>query len=197
MKNRNKNKKINATNDKLQELYNILDKRYFHISIQFKHGNIEWSVYYKNLPTATYFHKRNIPILTSKKNTIKDIYELKDLFETEKKKEINQNIKEISNISYATFVPINYIKRKYIEILSDLMFLIATANLFNIFVTKNLEFSILSLGLIVLFAILNYIKQRKINEKIENCIDEIQEIYIAEKIKRQGIYFIKRLKDEF
>lgn len=192
-------KKLDPINKAIKELNSILDSNYFHVctSINEKYiHNVSWKVYYKNLPTQIYFSKKNKVLLTSDKNTIGDIYKLRDKFEKEKQKEIEKNIYEYSKISYITFSTMLEIKRIYSETILDLMLLMATLNIVNIFTIKNLYFSILSLVFIILASILNYIKVKQLNRETEKGRHEIEETVIREKIRRQGTYFIKRLKEE-
>ena len=61
----------------IKEIKGILDEDYFHINVTLNdkfRGGIEWAVYYKNLPTDDYFSEKNKPLLTSRRNTIADIY---------------------------------------------------------------------------------------------------------------------------
>ena len=85
---------IMDTYDKIQE---ILDMDYFHISLTQKDdGDIEWSVFYKNLNSKDYFSDRNICLLSSKNNTIDDVYRLAAKFEMEKEKARNEIIVDSS-----------------------------------------------------------------------------------------------------
>ena len=48
----------------------------------------------------------------------------------------------------------------------------------------------------ILIAILSIVRANKLEKEIQLAQQKIKEDYIAEKIKRQGLYFVKRLKDE-
>ena len=80
-----KKKKVeeNKTIDLREEIKGILDDNYFHVNIrpnEMLKGGIEWTVYYKNVNSKTVFSDKNKPLLTSRYNTIADIYILRDIF---------------------------------------------------------------------------------------------------------------------
>lgn len=192
-----KKKKQNPIDEKIKELKNILDPRYFHVCVTMKGiDNIEWSVFYKNLHIEKYFSRKNREILTSQKNTINDIYKLKKKFEEEKHKEFLNNMKEYINISYTAFNVMSKAKVKIINTATNTISLILGANVANIIFLNNIHFSFLSMILSILIAILSIVRANKLEKEIQLAQQKIKEDYIAEKIKRQGLYFVKRLKDE-
>ena len=65
----------------VNEVKGILNEDYFHVNIKLNGGGIEWAVYYKNLKKDDFYSGKNKPLLTSRKNTIADIYILKDIFD--------------------------------------------------------------------------------------------------------------------
>lgn len=119
MKRKKKNKQVY---EETKAIRNILDSNYFHVAITMKGENeFDWRVYYNNLPAQTYYSEKNKPLLTSEKNTINDIYKLKDRFEQEKKKELKQHMKEYINISCELFHQTLNMKKKFSEMITDLL----------------------------------------------------------------------------
>lgn len=199
MKKNKRNKQLNATEKRIKEIHSILDKNYFHIctSINSKYvDGVSWKVYYKNLPTQQYYSRKNREILSSDKNTIEDIYKLKNKFEKEKAKIVNENAYEYSHISHSVFNATYSTKEKFVKDFEMLMFLILIASVVNLFTFKCLEFSILSTLLTGIIAILGSYILERIDKLRKKVIREIQDNYVRERIRRQGLYFEKRLKDD-
>lgn len=197
---KNKGKKNNSTNERIEKIRNILDPNYFHVHIEINHkyiGGISWSIYYKNLPTQMYYSNKNKPLLTSEKNTIEDIYKLKDKFEYEKEQVIEKNFTEITKIQLNLFFSMQRIKYQFIELMTYILFVILATNISNLIFFDNQNFAILITSLTIVISILMIIKQRTISNLISTIQKEIREEYIKDKIRREGIYFIKRLKNEF
>lgn len=199
MKKNKRNKQLNATEKRVKELHSILDKNYFHIctSINSKYvDGVSWKVYYKNLPKQQYYSRKNRELLSSDKNTIEDIYKLKNKFEKEKAKIIKENAYEYSHISHSVFNTMYVNKKEFIKNFEILMFLILIASVVNLFTFKCLEFSILSTLYIGIIAILGSYILEQIDKLREKVIHEIQDNYVRERIRRQGLYFVKRLNDD-
>lgn len=199
MKKNKRNKQLNATEKRIKELHSILDKNYFHVctSINNKYiDGVSWKVYYKNLPTQQYYSRKNRELLSSDKNTIEDIYKLKNKFEKEKAKIINENAYEYSHISHSVFNVMYETKKEFINNFEILMFLILIASIVNLFTFKCLEFSILSTLLTGFIAIFGSYILEQIDKLRGKVIREIQDNYVRERIRRQGLYFVKRLKDD-
>jgi len=198
MKNRRK-KDVDPKIKKMKELHSILDRNYFHVTVGFDEKYIEgvkWKVYYSNLPTQQYYSNKNKELLSSDENTIEDIYKLKSKFEKEKAKIINENAYEYAHISNTVFYSMYETKKKFIDIITDLMILMTFANIVNLFIFESLEFSMFSMLYIAILTILSSYKLEQINKIRKKGIHDVQENYIRERIRRQGLYFMKRLKDE-
>ena len=70
-------KKIDDITKQINELQSILDNKYFHVNTKITEENkIEWTVYYCNLKSSDYYSGENKPLLTSRRNTVHDIYRL-------------------------------------------------------------------------------------------------------------------------
>lgn len=199
MKKRKKNAKLDKTTKRMRELHNILDKNYFHVytSINRKYvGEIQWKVYYSNLPTQLYYSNKNKELLSSDRNSIEDIYKLKNKFEKEKKKIINENTHEYVRVSNEVFCGMYEAKKKFVDFTTISMLLLLLANIVNLFTFENLAFSIFSLIYSVTQGILSTYKLQQIDKIKERTIHRMHENYTREKIRRQGLYFVKRLKDD-
>lgn len=99
-----KNKKIDEITKQINELQNILDNNYFHVNTKITEENkIEWTVYYCNLKSSDYYSGENKPLLTSRKNTVHDIYRLKEEFEKLKNYEEIKNTSEIFHDSFTLY----------------------------------------------------------------------------------------------
>lgn len=187
-KKNNKNKRSN--------LYNILDFNYFHICVEHKEKNeVKWEVYYKNLPSKVYFSKENKPLLTSKRNTISDIYKLKQKFEEEKKKVFKSNIREYLNIDSERFYLMLNIKQKCSYMLLDFFTLSLLVSLINLFFINDTKISILNLLYACFVAITGTYRLTQIQKESRKGQERMKEVFTREKIRRQGLYFVQRLKE--
>ena len=199
MKKRKKNTKLDKTTKRMRELHNILDKNSFHVctSINRKYvGGIQWKVYYSNLPTQLYYSNKNKELLSSDKNSIEDIYKLKNKFEKEKKKIINENTHEYMRVSNEVFCGMYETKKNFMDFTTVSMSLILLANIVNLFTFESLPFSIFSLIYSVTQGILSTYKLQQIDKIKNQTIHNVLEIHIRERIRRQGLYFVKRLKND-
>lgn len=185
----------NELQEKENKIRSILDRDYFHICTGVKQNEeLKWIIYYKNLPSKAYYSEKNKPLLTSENNTISDIYKLKKKFESEKKIEQMKSLYEVTPLLSClskAIAEINIIFRNF-SIISLLTILIL--NLANMFFLHNVN---LSLGILFIISIDGLMsiyyakileKQRKISTK------KMEEIYLKEKIKRQGFYFLEKIK---
>ena len=190
-----KKKNKNKTNSKLYELHHILDPKYFHISAEIKSNDeIEWFVYYKNLPTNLYFSHKNKALLTSRKNTIEDIYKLKRKFESEKQIEIFKNTKEYVYLSKDIFKHTQQIKTKFWQTITDLLLINLIFAFIDLIFIQDLKFGLLNLiysGFLVIFGILRSESIDKISNK---CNKEFEEKFFMNKIRQQGLFFAERLR---
>lgn len=192
-----KKKRKKTIQEKKNQIFNILDKRYFHTCVSVKNKDeIEWEVYYCNLPGQTYFSKKNKPILSSKKNTIKDIYKLKDKLEKEKEKVLQNNLLEYSRISYLIYQMAIDLKRQAENTITNILAMIAGVCTANILFMQDIYVGLICVILCILITIYEVIKGKKINKEIDKHQKRFKEDFIEVKIRREGIFFIKRLKDD-
>lgn len=194
-----KNKIIKAkTNDrdkKIKEIRKILDSKYFHVCTEIKENDeILWSIFYSNLPTEVYFSYKNKPLLTSKENTISDIYKLKNKFESEKKKILAKNAREYTLLRYLIFNSMLEVKKKFAETMLDIILGIVLVVIINMLFLQDITISIVFCILTTFIAILTVIKDKTIEKLIQEKQKDVKEIYIREKIGKEGLYFVERLK---
>lgn len=183
--------------EKKHQIFNILDRRYFHTCVSVKNKDeIEWEVYYCNLPGQTYFSKKNKPILSSKKNTIKDIYKLKDRLEKEKEKVLQNNLQEYMRISYLVYQMAIDLKGQVENTITNILAMIAGVCTANILFMQDIYVGLICVILCILITIYEVIKGKRINKEIDKQQRKFKEDFIEVKIRREGIFFIKRLKDD-
>ena len=189
-----KNEKINEPINRANEITSILDREYFHTSVAIKNNYLKWSVYYKNLPERTYYSYKNKPLLTSDENDISDIYRLKEKFETEKDKEDVEGLYDFLNVA----VPAD-IGLKKIQYLLNMLFMNTSITLLicaicNAIFMHNVLFSILYL-LATIIICFSYSKlSEKARKEIKKTNKKMREKYIKNKIRKQGLYFVERIK---
>lgn len=192
-----KRKQISKTNETIEELHDILDSRYFHICVtidsRFK-DNVKWKVYYKNLLEKVYYSEANKPLLTSEKNTIEDIYKLKEKFEEEKQKTAMMYLSDHFWLNLCVWRNFSLIKYKYLEVLNGLLLITVIANIVNLFTFQDILFSIYALWLMLVLALFSIGQGKEMNKWNEEAQNEIKEEFTKERIKRQGLYFLNRLK---
>lgn len=194
MKKRNKKEVIP---EKKNQIFNVLDKRYFHTCVSVKNKEeLEWEIYYCNLPGQTYFSNKNKPILSSKKNTIKDIYRLKDKLEKEKEKVLQNNLQEYIRISHLLYQMAIDLKRQAENTITNILAMIVGVCTANIFFLKDIYVGVICVILSILITIYEVIKGKRINKEIDKQQRKFKEDFIEVKIRREGIFFIKRLKDD-
>lgn len=190
-------KRKNRNNKRKNALYNILDFNYFHICVEHKEKNkTTWKIYYKNLPSKVYYSKQNESLLTSEKNTIDDIYKLKKKFEEEKSKIFKDNIREYIKIDSERFYSMLKIKQKCSYILLDFFTLALIVSLINLFFINDTKISILNFFYTIFVAITGTFRLTQIQKEFQNGKERMKETFIKEKIRRQGLYFIQKLKGD-
>ena len=188
-------KRKNKRNSKMYELNHILDSHYFHISTEYKlDKSIKWAIYYKNLPTNLYFSEKNKALLTSEENCIKDIYKLREVFNREKKVEMSKHIPEYLKLSMNIFKQTQNIKMKFTETLLDILLICLIVSLINLIFIRDIKIGLLNMFLTCFIFILGTIKLKKIDEQLEKDKKEFEENFFREKIKKQGLFFVERLK---
>lgn len=190
--------KSNAHFSNEKDLRSILDKEYFHVYEEFdpKSNRAKWKIYFKNLSQKQYLSKKNMALLDSNQNTVNDIYRLRDKFEIEKSKIALDNISELLNITNNVFNNLNKLQNYFAHAMTIIMLCIIMAICVNIVFFNNLGFSLLTLLLTIVIGIADVGQQEKLYKERSKCLKRIKEDYIKEKIKRQGLYFVKRLKND-
>ena len=192
-----RNKRKNKGNSRVYELYHILDPKYFHVSIEYKTDkNIKWAIYYKNLPTNLYFSNKNKELLTSEQNDIKDIYKLKERFNREKQIEMSKNIKEYINLSTNIFKQTQNIKIKFSQTILDILLVCFIVSLINLIFFQDVNFGLLNMLFTCFIAILSTRRFTNIDKQLEKDKKEFEEDFFKEKIRRQGLFFVERLREE-
>ncbi len=193
-----KKMKKNNINDSIKEIKTILDKNYFHTCIEVQNnGVISWQVFYKNLPEKMYYSSKNKPLLTSENDGISDIYLLRDRFEKEKHKELIKNYKEILPLGSEMYKTMCGITKNFSEYAIIVILFINIITLINMLIIHNIVLSITVLITIIslgLFSIHFHNKNLKIINKTNQ---KINEIYIRQKIRNQGLYFVEKIRRKY
>lgn len=181
--------------DKEKKIMSILDRDYFHICTEVKQNEeIKWIIYYKNLPSKAYYSEKNKPLLTSENNTISDIYKLKNKFESEKKIEQMKSLNEVIPLLSFFNKTIIEINRKFSNFSIIVLLIILGLSLTSMFFLHNIELSLGILLVISTVSILNMYSIRILENQRKIFRKKLEEIYLKEKIKRQGFYFLEKIK---
>lgn len=195
-----KNKKIKKEDEiskQINKLHSILDKNYFHISIYVTNENeIKWSVFYNNLDEEDYISNKNMPILSSRKNTMEDIYILKNIFEILKSEQRGLNCLEIFNDSFKIHSIAYEMKEEANLGMINIITIYAILNIFITSLEGNIVSKILNLIILVLVSLYFFRKQKKINNLADKQDSKVQEILLRNVIKRKGLKFVKELRYE-
>lgn len=197
---KNKNKSQDIKLDKMQELYKILDRNYFHICITDNpkyRNNLEWSVYYKNLTPEDYYSEANKPLLTSDKNCIQDIYKLRDIFEKLKEQELIKNNRELFENSYMYHSRMYEIKQKSHLGMLNIFTSYAMFNVLLSLIVRNSLISILNGFFCIFIAIYLSFNINRTSKLLEKADKEIKELFLKNTIKRQGLTFVERIKEKW
>lgn len=196
---KNKNKSQDSKLDKMQELYSILDRDYFHICITDNpkyRNNLEWSIYYKNLTPEDYYSEANKPLLTSDKNCIQDIYKLRDIFEKLKEQELIKNNRELFENSYMYHSRMYEIKQKSHLGMLNIFTFYAMFNVLLSLIARNSMISILNGFFCIAIAIYLSYNIKKTGELLEEGDKEIKEMLLRNIIKKQGLTFVEKIKEK-
>ena len=196
---KNKNKSQDSKLDKMQELYSILDRGYFHICITDNpkyRNNLEWSIYYKNLTPEDYYSEANKPLLTSDKNCIQDIYKLRDIFEKLKEQELIKNNRELFENSYMYHSRMYEIKKKGHLGMLNIFTFYAMFNVLLSLIVRNSIISILNGFFCIAIAIYLSYNIKKTGELLEEGNKEIKEMLLRNIIKKQGLTFVEKIKEK-
>lgn len=192
----NKKRKAKTTKD---NIINILDKNYFHVSIVYdtKDNKEQWTVFYKNLPENVYFSNNNKAVLNSKYNTLEDVYALDREFRKAKQKEINKNFFELANIIRIISNLYMEVKEIYMDTFYFFAIAIAILTVLNAFINGSSLVSTSNFLIFSSYSILLLVGLKRLKHKFGEATDEIIEKTIKEKIKRRGLFFIKEIKSNF
>ena len=190
-------KKEDETTKQINQLHNILDKNYFHVCVSLTEGNnIEWTVFYNNLDEEDYISSKNKPLLTSKRNTVADIYRLKNKFEELKKKQRGLHCLELFHDCFNIHQLGYQIKEEAHLGMTNIFLIYTTLNIFTINFANKTIASILNLILCISMAIYYYRKIDKLYKLLDNQDNITEEIILRNIIKRKGLNFVKELRHE-
>lgn len=190
-----KNKIKNTAIDGIEELNSILDSNYFHVCTSIQGDKVEWSIYYKNLNEKEYYSDENKPLLTSKENTISDIYELRDRFERAKEKEFIENKYIVFRDSFKIYSAMNEIKYKGIDGMLNIFTFYELVTLIISISLDNAIYSIINLFICILGTIYLIYQQKSIKKLMDKKIEETREFIIRNIIKNKGLEFIERIRE--
>ena len=176
------------------EINGILDTDYFHVCklfcVEQNEGKIEWSVFYKNLAFSEYYSYKNEALLTSKNNTLDDLYKLKEKFEEEKEKLFEENFINYLEyyFSYNKFsLKIKMCVTAFLIELSTIIFILGFINLF---VNNN---DVWASMIIMTFPICIFVLGNLLINKLDKLLDiDFRDDY--KKILTRNLDFLKRLR---
>ena len=191
--------KENKTTKMVNEIRGILDNDYFHINAGLNQkytGGIEWTVYYKNLITDDYFSDKNKPLLTSKHNTIADIYILKDIFDKLKQQIEEAGGFELFRDNKKLYWLIKVIKENAYLGIINIFSIYVFVNLIIILISKNYIASFINFATCIIIAIYIIFKNKKMNKLIDEAELLKKKILLKNLIKGQGLLFVKKLRKE-
>lgn len=187
--------KNNNIKKSIKEIRTILDKDYFHTCTEVhENGVISWQVYYKNLPAKAYYSSKNKPLLTSEKNAESDIYKLRDKFEKEKEKELMKALKEIIPLGSEINNTMEFLQRNLANFAILILLTLIAITYINMFFVHNVIFSIAILIAVIVSGLLSTHFQNKNYKQIRKTNKKIIEIYVKQKIRNQGFFFVDRIK---
>ena len=190
-----KTKTKNTIMDTVKELHSILDNNYFHISTSIQGDKVEWTVYYKNLSEKEYYSDENKPLLTSKDNTVSDIYKLRDKFERAKEKEFIDNQYIVFRDGFEIYSAISEVKYKGLNGMLNLFTFYAFVNLLIGLVLNNIVYSAINLCACILGAIYLTYQQKSIEKLMDKKIEETREFILRKIIQNKGLKFVERIRE--
>lgn len=189
-----KNKEKNTIMDIVKELNSILDNNYFHVSTSIQGDKVEWSIFYKNLDEKEYFSNDNKFLLTSKENTISDIYELRDRFERAKEKEFMDNEYIVFKDSFKIYYKMREIKYEGLTGMLNIFTFYALVTLIISASLDNVIYSIINLCACVLAAIYLKYQQKYMEKLMDKKEKEIREFVLRKIIQNKGLEFVERIR---
>lgn len=183
----------------IKEIQEILDTDYFHINVRqsekVRYG-IEWAVYYKNLKTDDYYSNKNKPLLTSRKNTIADIYILKDIFVKLKQQTIEETGFEFFRDNKKLYWLIKTIKEMSSLGMLNMLTIYAFVNIVIVILAGNFIISSINLSVCILAIIYFTFKNKKMNKLLDETEEIKEKLLLKNLIKGQGLGFVKEIRKE-
>lgn len=192
-----KNKTKNTMIETVKELHSILDNNYFHVSTSIQGDKVAWKVYYKNLNKKEYYSDNNKPLLTSKNNTISDIYELRDRFERAKEKEFIDNKYIVFRDGFEIYSAMSEIKYKGLTGMLNIFTFYALVNLIVSALLDNVIYSIINLCACILGAIYITYQQKSIEKLMDKKVEETREFILRKIIQNKGLEFVERIRKKW
>ena len=182
-----------------KEIKGILDDNYFYINIRLNEmfrGGIEWSVYYKNVNSKLYFSNKNKPLLTSKYNTIADIYILRDIFQKLQGRIISEEgfgFFENNRTIYCLFREMKEISSLKIV---NIFTMYTLVNITTGLISRNVLVSCINLAVCIVAGIFVLYSNKKLNDLVKNTTKESQDILLKNLIRGKGLNFVKEIRNE-
>ena len=189
-------KEENNLTKMINEIQGILDKDYFHVNIRITETQkIEWAIYYKNLTTDNYSDK-NRPLLTSRKNTIADIYILKDIFKKLKQETVEEAGFEFFRDNKKLYWLIKGIKEISTLGMLNIFTIYTFVNIGIIVLANNFIVSTINTFLCILIGIYFTFKNKKMNKLLDEAEEVKEKILLKNLIKGQSFEFVKKIRKE-
>lgn len=185
------------TTNIINEIRGILDDNYFHTCVSFNkkfRNNIEWKVYYKNLNQDDYFLNKNKPLLSSSKNTIADIYILKDIFDKQQQKEKEDFGLFMDNMKIYTLIR-DMEERASLGMINIFTVYVLFCMIIT-FITNKVVSSFLGLLVCILISIYFLRTNKKLNKLVDTVQKVNEKVLLKNLIKGKGYMFLNELKKE-
>ena len=181
----------------IKEIQGILDTDYFHVNIRITETQkIEWAVYYENLTTDDYNSEKNRPLLTSTKNTLPDIYILKDIIEKLKE----ETIEEVGFEFFRDNKKIYWLNKEIKEMsflgMLNIFTIYVFVNIVIVLIANNFIISSINFVLCILGAIYIIFKNKKMDKLLDEAEEVKEKILLKNLIKGQGFGFVKKIRKE-
>lgn len=180
----------------VNEVKGILNEDYFHVNIKLNGGGIEWAVYYKNLKKDDFYSGENKPLLTSRKNTIADIYILKDIFDELKKNTKKEAGYDFFNDGFTIYLTISEIKERASLDMLNIFTIYVLTNIIIILISNSFLASSLNMIICVLVAIYYVYRNKKLDKLVDKARNIEENILLKNIIKGKGLSFVKEIRKE-
>ena len=181
----------------IDEISGILDENYFHVNVKLNEkfiGGIEWVVYYKNLKRDDCYSDKNRPLLSSRKNTIADIYILKDIFNELKLETEKEAGYDFFNDVFTIYLIISEIKEKASLGMLNIFTIYVLANIIIISIANSILVSLINMIICVLVAIYYVYKNRKLDKLVVKAENIVKNTLLKNIIKGKGLGFVKEIR---